>query len=289
MKIFAVANMKGGVGKTTTAVILADTLSSVREQRVLALDLDAQANLSWALLGPSHFDRHASSATLTRWLHDTVNGRTASLAIALQDVGLGKPRSFFARRRPPDAVVKLAVSTTRMRFEEFHFERQGVDGEKRLLDGLGEALDAIAPNFDCCVMDCSPALSVMTRVGLRLAHAVVIPTPPNDLCIQSLDTFVRLGLNEMLEAKAKRFVVQTRVSQSGGRVELHAAKNALRERAVNGDFTLLESEFRETAEYMRVLNPAETGPERTMKARYKFRVADLARFGEELVAKGVLA
>lgn len=289
MKIVAVANMKGGVGKTTTAVVLADTLSSVLDQRVLALDVDAQANLSWALLGPSQFDRHAQSATLTRWLHDTVERRPASLAIALQDVGLGKPKSFFARKRPPDAVVKLAVSTTRMRFEEFHFERQGVEGEARLVEQFGDALQAIAPNFDYCVMDCSPALSVMTRVGLRLADAVLIPTPPNDLCIQSLDTFVQLGLTEMLAAKARRYVVQTRVSQSGGRVELHAAENALKARAANGDFVLLDSEFREAVEYMRVLNPPQTGPERTMKARYKTRVADLKRLGDEIVAKGVLA
>lgn len=119
MKVIAIGNMKGGVGKTTTTIVLADTLSAVLNKRVLALDLDPQANLSWALMGPTPFSNHSAHASMTRWLEETAQGRKPTLAGTLEPVGLWKDRFLRPSER---SNLQLSVSTTKMRFAEMKFE-----------------------------------------------------------------------------------------------------------------------------------------------------------------------
>lgn len=287
VKVIAVANMKGGVGKTTTAIILADTLSAVLKHRVLALDLDPQANLSWALMGRSPFSNHAASASMTRWLEDIAKGRSSTLSGTLEPVGLWKDRFL----RPADrADLQLSVSTTRMRFAEMRFEGPSeADPSLILTDKLREALERISGNFDYCVMDCSPALSALTRSGLRIADAIIVPTPLNALCFESQEVFRTMAVREMLKLATPVFVVKTRVGAAMGRAEQNAIITRLIEREADGVIRQLSPDFSESVDYMRALNPPELGPLKTLRAKYGDRQGDLETFGASLKRHGIAA
>jgi cellulose biosynthesis protein BcsQ len=289
MKTIAVANMKGGVGKTTTAIILADTLSAILGKRVLAVDLDPQANLSWALMGASPFARHSEASTLTRWLQNASSSSANSLAPTLEDVGLKPSGGAFGFGAAPQAKVSLVVANTRMRFAEMRFEGPADnDPSLALTDMLRAALGAIAPNFDYCILDCSPALSALTRAGLRIADAIVVPTPLNNLCFESLETFRIEGVGALLRLNTPLFVVRTRVGQALGAHEAAQVSDKLLEREHEGKVKLLQPNFRETVEYTRALNPPELGPHVTLRDRYGARVADLRALGASLKNKGIV-
>jgi cellulose biosynthesis protein BcsQ len=286
MKIIAVGNMKGGVGKTTTTILLADTLSAVLNRRVLALDLDPQANLSWALMGPTPFSNHAAHASMTRWLEDTAKGRESTLAGTLEPVGLWKDRFLRPSER---ANLQLSVSTTKMRFAEMRFEGPAdADPSVGLTDKLRDALARISANFDYCVLDCSPALSALTRAGLRLADAIFIPTPLNALCFESQEVFRTMGIRNMLDLATPIYVVRTRVGAAMGRAEQNAIITRLIEREADGVFRQLSPDFVECVDYMRALNPPELGPHKTLKAKYGDRIGDLVTFGESLKRHGIV-
>lgn len=285
MKYIAVANMKGGVGKTTTTILLADTLSAVLRRRVLALDLDPQANLSWALMGPTPFSNRAANASMTRWLEDAARGKDTTLAGTLEPVGLWKDRFLRPSER---ADFQLSVSTTKMRFAEMKFEGPADnDPSVELTNRLRAALDRIRANFDYCVMDCSPALSALTRAGLRLADAIIIPTPLNALCFESQEVFRNMAVRNMLDLTTPVFVVRTRVGASMGRAEQNAIITRLIEREADGVLKQLSPDIVECVDYMRALNPPELAPHKTLKAKYGDRVGDLQTFGESLKRHGI--
>lgn len=286
MKIIAVGNMKGGVGKTTTTILLADTLSAILGKRVLALDLDPQANLSWALMGPTPFANHAAHSSMTRWLEETAKQKAPTLAGTLEPVGLWKDRFLRPAER---ADLQLSVATTRMRFAEMKFEGPSeADPSVELTARLKSALERIEANFDYCLMDCSPALSALTRAGLRLADAIFIPTPLNALCFESQEVFRTMGVRNMLDLATPIFVVKTRVGASMGRAEQNAIITRLIEREADGVFKQLSPDFVECVDYMRALNPPELGPHKTLKAKYGDRVGDLTAFGESLKRHGIV-
>lgn len=287
MKIIAVANMKGGVGKTTTSIILADTLSAILGQRVLALDLDPQANFSWAMLGQSAFYNHSPSASMARWLEEAAKDASPSLAGTLEDVGLWGGSEAPRTER---SVVKLAVATTEMRFGEMEFEGpRGNDPSHRLTEHLKRALREVQRNFHYCVVDCSPALSALTRAALRLADSIIVPTPLNALCFESQEVFRTLGVRQLLDLQTPIFVVRTRVGAAQGRKEQNTIATRLIEREGDGLITQLSPDFPECVDYMRALTPPELGPYQTLKSKYGARVDDLRAFGQSLQDHGVVA
>ena len=291
MKKIAVANMKGGVGKTTTSIVLCDTLSAVGGKRVLALDLDSQANMSWAMLSPGRFEAITANALMSRWLAEIDALQLAGLADILQDVSLKADvhwRPLSAPTSPP-AATAIAVADPRMRFEEMKFEGPShADPAIRLGRELDRAIRELGANYDYCVMDCSPALSALTRAGLRIADAIIVPTPLNHLCLQSALNFQDLGLRQLLKAEGGIFVLPTRVGMSTGRSEADRVRQLLKEYEQQGRWQRLDPEFPESVEYMRALNPPALGPHPTLKARYGGRRGDLKRFLESLEDKGIV-
>jgi len=293
MKKIAIANMKGGVGKTTTSIILADALSAIGGKRVLALDLDSQANLSWALLSPDRLDSHAPAATMTRWLEDAAKEQPSDMASKLEDVGLRPEREWLSSWWRPniDPVLRLAISNTKLRFAELEFEGpKAVDERKALSEKLSNAVEALSDNHDYMIMDCSPALSALTRAGLRIADAIIVPTPLNHLCLSSLITFQEVALNELLEvSETPLYVVATRVGAASGKREAVDVRQRLREGERNGRWTYLSSEFPENVEYTRALNPPVSGPHQTLSSRYGKRRSDLKNFLKSLEDNGVIS
>ena len=159
--IFCIANQKGGVGKTTTAVNLAAGLAA-QEQRVLLVDLDPQGN---ATMG-SGVDKR----TLARTVYHVLLG-LASAAEATVRSEAGTYDLLGANRELAGAEVEL------------------VNLEQRELR-LRNALATVAPGYDFVLIDCPPSLSLLTLNGLCAAHGVIIPMQCEYFALEGLTDLV---------------------------------------------------------------------------------------------------
>jgi chromosome partitioning protein len=160
-KIFCVANQKGGVGKTTTAVNLAASLATLK-QRVLLADLDPQGN---ATMGAG-----INKATLESSIYEVLLG--------LSDVTKAKVYSESGQFDVLPANRELAGAEVEM-VELENRERR-----------LKEAFAKVDADYDFILIDCPPALSMLTLNGLCSAHGVIIPMQCEYYALEGLSDLV---------------------------------------------------------------------------------------------------
>jgi chromosome partitioning protein len=160
-KIFCVANQKGGVGKTTTAVNLAASLAAL-DQRVLLIDLDPQGN---ATMG-SGIDKAACENTVYEVLVDGVTLRDA---------------------RTRSEAVNYDVLPANRELAGAEVELVGVGNREHVLRA---ALAEVIEDYDFVLIDCPPALSLLTLNGLCAAHGVVIPMQCEYFALEGLSDLV---------------------------------------------------------------------------------------------------
>ncbi|NNU15725.1 ParA family protein [Parvularcula sp. ZS-1/3] len=178
-RVLAVANQKGGVGKTTTAINLSTALAAVGEH-VAILDLDPQGNASTGL-GVGVSERQATT-------YDVLLG-DASLAEALK----------------PTSVPRLEVAPAGMTLAGADIDL--LDDPRRHYR-LSEAIDQLAkdrPELTYVLIDCPPSLGLLTVGAMTAAHAVLIPLQCEFFALEGLSQImrtietVRTRLNPSLE------------------------------------------------------------------------------------------
>ena len=160
-KIFCIANQKGGVGKTTTAVNLAAGLA-VLKKRVLLVDLDPQGN---ATMGAG-----VDKAKLESSVYQVLLGM-GDLKDVLQTSESGNFDVLPANRDLAGAEVEM------------------IDLEQRELR-LRHALAEVQGDYDFVLIDCPPALSMLTLNGLCAAHGVIIPMQCEYYALEGLSDLV---------------------------------------------------------------------------------------------------
>ena len=161
MHIFAIANQKGGVGKTTTTVNLAASLALVG-QRTLLVDLDPQGN---ATMG-SGVDKR-------------------DLPQSVYHLLLGLAGFAQVRTRSPAAGFDVLPANRHLAGAEV--EMVGLDlREMRLKSALREHRD----DYDFVLIDCPPSLSLLTLNGLCAAHGVIIPMQCEYYALEGLSDLV---------------------------------------------------------------------------------------------------
>ena len=159
--IVAIANQKGGVGKTTTSVNLAAGLAQAGK-RVLLVDLDPQGN---ATMGSG-----ADKRTLPRTVYHVLLGlATASEAIV----------------RPPEGTYDLLGANRELAGAEVEL----VEFQNRELR-LRDALLPIASGYDFILIDCPPSLSLLTLNGLCAVEGVIIPMQCEYFALEGLTDLV---------------------------------------------------------------------------------------------------
>lgn len=197
MRVFCVANQKGGVGKTTTTVNLAAGLARLG-RRVLVIDLDPQGN---ATMG-SGIDKRSLDLSVYDVLLEN-----AGVAEVRQASAKGGYDVVGANRELAGAEVELVG-----------LERR----DKRLRAALG----AVADDYDFVLIDCPPSLSLLTLNGLTSAHGVIVPMQCEYFALEGLSDLVNTikqvhaNLNPGLEVIGilrvmfdPRITLQTQVSE----------------------------------------------------------------------------
>ncbi len=161
-RVIAVANQKGGVGKTTTAVNLAACLAAA-DRKVLLIDLDPQGNATQAV--------GVEKNALEHTVYDAIMGDAE-----LGDVVL------------PTKVKNLDVAPT---------NRELVGAEVELVNSpdrqmrLQKVLESVRDKYDFILVDCPPALGLLTLNGLVAANGVLVPQQCEYLALE--------GLSELLQ------------------------------------------------------------------------------------------
>ena len=161
MRVYCVANQKGGVGKTTTAVNLAAGLAQVG-QRVLLVDLDPQGN---ATMG-SGVDKR-------------------QLELSVYDVLLEAAGIAEARRRSEAAGYDVLGANRELAGAELDLV-----GLERRNERLRAALAAVADDHDFVIVDCPPSLNLLTLNGLCSAHGVIVPMQCEYFALEGLTDLV---------------------------------------------------------------------------------------------------
>ena len=179
-RVLVVANQKGGVGKTTTAINLGTALAAVGEP-TLVIDLDPQGNASTGL-GIPRSERRLTS-------YDVLMGE-AKVADAI-----------MATRIPRLSLVASTVDLSGAELEMIGMERRNY----RLKDALAEYSVHGSSQFSYVLIDCPPSLTLLTVNAMAAADAVVVPLQCEFFALEGLSQLlktielVRANLNPGLE------------------------------------------------------------------------------------------
>jgi chromosome partitioning protein len=178
----AVMNTKGGVGKSTLVLALAETLSSQYRKNVLVIDSDAQASVSSMLMTPTNLSKlQADGLTIVDYLVATVLH--------------GQPTEWprFVVRGVSDVddarTVFLVPSDMQLTLFEREVSREALHG--RLRTAIATMLKQVREVFDVVLIDCPPGLSVLTESWLREADFHVSPTKADYISACGLEVFRR--------------------------------------------------------------------------------------------------
>lgn len=200
MHIVSVINYKGGVGKTSLTTNLAAELAW-NGKKVLLIDLDAQASLTFSLITPNDWvENFADSKTIKQWFDSHDSGTPISLDSLIHTPfrvktalkGNGKLDLISSHLGLINVDLELATKLGGASLEQA--KKNFISVHRRLADGLQN----IGSDYDLILIDCPPNFNIVTKTAIVASEYILVPARPDYLSTLGINYLIR-SMNRLVK------------------------------------------------------------------------------------------
>lgn len=289
----AISSLKGGVGKSTTVMMLADALAYFHGAQVLVIDLDPQANCGQMLMSFSGLRQASlSRKTLTYWVDCLARGVHADFYTCINTgvCGVQEVRNSSRARAgaPLPGQIATVPSTPELRFAELAFDHRHFDPDdraaprKHMAAQLGPALNMLGQGYEFILFDCPPGFTTLAQAALCISDGIISPILEDPVSVWSLKAFREFGLKQELEIwnRERHRVLYTRVQERGANSE----RITLRQDINLQGFDIFSTSIKDTVEALRWSQRTATDNFRSFRDKYGPASSSVEQLGAEVAA-----
>lgn len=280
-RIISVINMKGGVGKSTTTVSLAETLAHHQRRRVLVIDLDPQTNASIMVAGPEKWNAmREAERTLDFYFESYIVQQKPKPFKQLIEKNVsdlkGKPDVSLCASAPEFRIVERDMIES---FVKRGFQIDMI--QKWILERFANGLKNVLNDYDYILIDCPPGISLFAEAALIAADTILVPSIPDYVSRLGLITFRKRALrliNERRGGPSQLMVLATKYEDG---FSLHRSEASLLKDNL-GD-AMFDVRIPQNVDIAKAAEWSETP--RTFEQKYGSMANTIKKLGEEFQSK----
>jgi len=284
-RLVSVINMKGGVGKSTTTVSLAETLAHHQRRRVLIVDLDPQTNASIMAAGPERWNGlREAERTLDFYFESYIVQQKAKPFKSLIEAKVsdlkGKPDVALCASAPEFRIVERDMIES---FVKRGFQIDQI--QKWICERFANGIKTVVNDYDYILIDCPPGISLFAEAALIAADAILVPSIPDYVSRLGLITFRKRALrliNERRGGPSQLMVLATKYEDG---FSLHRSEAQLLKDNL-GD-AMFDVRIPQHVDIAKAAEWSETP--RTFEQKYGAMASVVKKLGEEFQSKVELA